>query len=97
MGLGSASEAGLATTQDQPTEARYPGAMRIVWSMYVPFLQACRGKNEEFKLCNINRCIKGTGSISIYVKIYVSFEVEMFEQSSVRTNSTWPPPGEQGE
>jgi len=21
--------------------------------------QACRGKNEEFKLCNINRCIKG--------------------------------------
>ena len=27
--------------------------------VHVLFVQACRGKNEEFKLCNINRCIKG--------------------------------------
>lgn len=27
-------------------------------------VQACRGKNEDFKLCNINRCIKG-GLVSI--------------------------------
>ena len=60
--------------------------------MHLPFLQACRGKNEEFKLCNINRCIKGTHSrISICVKV---FEVEMFGRSSARASSTWPPPGE---
>ena len=60
--------------------------------MHLPFLQACRGKNEEFKLCNINRCIKGSRSICI--KVFAPYEVEMFGRNSARASSTWRQPGE---
>ena len=85
-GLGSASEVGLATTRDQPTEARW----RLSEAVFL-FLRRVEARTRS------SSCATSTGASKVPAasvsKYLFPFEGEMFGRSSARASSIWPPPG----